>query len=160
MVVSQGDCTGILSKVTPVAAEEVVNYLCDEFSRGWKLGRVEIGREGCEMTFFSGLWGPTCAPARAVPAELLRRLCSPRIPGLPLSRSVLRWRTFREVERAGERKDAAVRALSAGNAASGQRAALPLCRSLLPGCCWAASSQQPFPSRRKALLTSAPAIAA
>lgn len=29
MVVSQGDCTGILSKVTPIAAEEVINYLCD-----------------------------------------------------------------------------------------------------------------------------------
>lgn len=56
-------------------------------------------------------------------------------------------RAGRKVERAGKgaggRRDAALKALPARNAASGQRATLPLCCSVPQG--WAAPSQPRFP---------------
>lgn len=144
--------------------------------REWKLGKVEIGRGEKDVGCFFDL---DCVVllasmhAQSAWACLLPR--APWYPGLllrqrrfvPVNLQGCQFGTFppsESREEGGEgqgrgRMLSVVRALSAGNAASGQRATLPLCCSVLQGCCLAASSQLPLPSRRKALLTCTSTIA-
>lgn len=132
--------------------------------REWKLGRVGIGREGCEIIFFFLIWTIWSYPGLCPQSSWVCCVLPERrgYPGLLLSRGVLCWWTSRAASSAvssaweqGARwrgqgkegcrkdKDAVLQALPARNAASVQRATLPLCRSVPQG--WAASSQPRFP---------------